>query len=262
MKKKIFQKKARIIQNKKAGEGFFEVTLDAPHISASALPGQFIMVKADNPRWPLLRRPLGIHKARKNTVTLLYQVVGPGTRMLAGARAGENLDILGPLGNGFDQSQARLAKKVVLVAGGMGVAPLLFLAQKLDKKVLVLIGAKDKNHLICEKEFRALGHKTLIATDDGSRGFKGFVTDMLEGMLRSGGAGCQAIYACGPGPMLEKVAQISARCKAPAQVSLERHMACGFGACLGCAVDTVDGKKRVCKDGPVFFANQIIWGKE
>jgi dihydroorotate dehydrogenase electron transfer subunit len=150
----------------------------------------------------------------------------------------------------------------------MGVAPLFSLAEKIKShkvtksqshKVLVLIGAKTKKQILCENEFKKLGCSVKIATDDGSRGFKGYVSDLLKKFFST--ANCQplAIYACGPGPMLKEVAAVAKKYNIPAQVSLEEHMACGIGACLGCVVNTQDGFKRACKEGPVFNAGQLIW---
>jgi dihydroorotate dehydrogenase electron transfer subunit len=196
---------------------------------------------------------------------MLYEVVGPGTRLLAQRKTGEYLDIIGPLGNGFAVSGLRLA---VIVAGGMGVAPLLFLAKKLSgykvqgtrRKSVVLIGAKSKKQIICADEFRKLGCNVKIATDDGSSGFKGKVTELLKNILP---ATCHlslaTIYACGPRPMLRVISRLSREYQIPAQISLEEHLACGIGACLGCALKTKAGYQRVCQEGPVFDARQIIW---
>jgi dihydroorotate dehydrogenase electron transfer subunit len=153
------------------------------------------------------------------------------------------------------------------VAGGMGVAPLIFLAEKLAKsqvtshksQVIVLIGAKTKGQIICEKEFKELGCEVKIATDDGSRGFKGNITDLFRNLVSSVEYRVSSIYACGPRPMLKEISWISKKYKMPAQISLEEHMACGIGACLGCVVNTKEGFKRVCKEGPVFKADEIVW---
>jgi dihydroorotate dehydrogenase electron transfer subunit len=149
----------------------------------------------------------------------------------------------------------------------MGVAPLFFLAEKLTKHAtcdmrlatLVLIGAKTKGQILCEKEFKRLGYDVKISTDDGSGGFKGKVTELLKKELSAVSYQLSAIYACGPRPMLQEISRISQKYKIPAQISLEEHMACGVGACLGCVVNTIDGYKRVCKEGPVFEADEIIW---
>jgi dihydroorotate dehydrogenase electron transfer subunit len=182
---------------------------------------------------------------------------------LSRRKPGDILDIIGPLGNGFSLKKGR----AIIVAGGVGVAPLVFLAEKLislrakssELRAEVLIGAKTKNHILCEKEFKDLGLNVTIATDDGSRGFKGRVTEALDYLLRAKSRELPTIYACGPAPMLKAVSAIAKKHKIPAQLSLEAHMACGIGACLGCVVKTTQGFKRVCKEGPVFGSQELIW---
>jgi dihydroorotate dehydrogenase electron transfer subunit len=222
---------------------------------------------------PLLRRPFSIHKAdgKQGRIEILYEVVGEGSAALSQRKAGEVLDIIGPLGRGFalNTPSENSGKDIVLVAGGMGVAPLFFLAQKLQEslakkknrsRICVLIGAKTSNHILCASELRRLGGHVSIATDDGSLGFRGKVTALLRRILDTRGCGVSNIYACGPHPMLSALSKLAHIYAIPAQVSLEAHMACGFGACLGCAVATIDGYKRVCKEGPVFNAEEIVWG--
>lgn len=253
-----------IISNQKAGYNYFEIIIDAPEIVKKAQPGQFVMVKTADSSDPLLRRPLGVHKAQGKRITLLYEIIGKGTRLLSQKKPGEKLDVIGPLGNGFDLRTTHDARRTtILVAGGMGVAPLVFLAQKLIKqKPLVLLGAKTKNHILCAREFKKFGCQVKITTDDGSAGFKGRVTDLLKSILTNQRAYKPTnlrIYACGPRPMLKEVSNISKEYNILAQISLEEHMACGIGACLGCVVETRAGYKRVCKEGPVFDAEKIIW---
>jgi dihydroorotate dehydrogenase electron transfer subunit len=245
----------KITGNKKVGQQYYKMSLHAPDIARHAKPGQFVSVKLDDSVDPLLRRPLGIHDASGSTIELLYAVVGKGTKILSQKRTGDLLDIIGPLGNGFDISPAR-GNSPVLIAGGMGVAPLYFLAKKLkNRDPLVLVGARSKNELICVKEFRALGVRVRISTDDGTAGEKGYVTDLLKSIDCCRGI----IYACGPEPMLKEISEITYQTKLSAQLSLEEHMSCGFGACLGCVVKTSGGYKRVCKEGPVFDARSILW---
>jgi len=252
---KTLQLKFKIISNLPVGGKYFKLTLDAGKIAQRAIPGQFIMLKVSDGLSPLLRRPLGVHRVNKNKVELLYEVIGPGTKILMQKKPGEYLDIIGPLGNGFT-----LKQRPVLIAGGMGVAPLVFLAGKLSRqKPLVLIGAKTKNHILCVKEFKKFSCAVKIATDDGSLGFKGRVTDLFRDYLSTINHRTLTIYACGPKPMLREVAAISQKYSVPAQISLEAHMSCGFGACMGCAVETKAGQKRVCQDGPVFDSQEVIW---
>ena len=274
------QIKAKLLFNKRLKGNYFHLMLLAPKIAKYAEPGQFVNVKVSNTDEPLLRRPFSIHRVNgANNIEILYEVVGKGTEMLSRRRPGEYLDIVGPLGKGFNYRLPITDYRLpILVAGGMGVAPLMFLAEKLItynlELITVLIGAKNKSQIICADEFKKLGCTVKISTEDGSRGFRGKVTDLLSKILpkaishKPEGNGLPsdrqsqkplAIYACGPSSMLKAISQLSRRYKIPAQISLEEHMACGIGACLGCAVKIRAGYRRVCKDGPVFNAEEIIW---
>ena len=264
----MFQLKAKLLYNKRVRGSCFCSIIDAPKIAKKAYPGQFMNVKISQDPDPLLRRPLSIHGVRGSSIKILYEVVGPATQVFSQKKAGEYLDIIGPLGNGFSYQLSAISRHYsILVAGGMGVAPLVFLAEKIKKgKILVLIGAKTKGQILCEKDFRDLGCEVKIATDDGTKGFKGYVSGLLEKILRNyettpayrtGRKQQTTIYACGPRPMLKEINRISRKYKIAAQISLEEHMACGFGACLGCVVNTKEGFRRVCKEGPVFKADEI-----
>ena len=256
------QIKAELIYNKKITQQYFHLAFRASAVAREAQPGQFLSLKITDGDELLLRRPFSIHRLNNSCIEVLYAVVGKATEALAQKKAGEYLDVIGPLGNGFTLLPITYHLPPILVAGGMGVAPLMFLAEKLrdaQRKTLVLIGAKTKSHILCEKEFQKLGCDVKIATDDGSRGFKGKVTGLLKDLLSTVGYRQSAIYACGPRPMLKEISRISKKGKIPAQISLEEHMACGIGACLGCAVKTKEGFQRVCKDGPVFDAQEIVW---
>jgi dihydroorotate dehydrogenase electron transfer subunit len=260
---------ARIISNKKIKGKYFKCVLNAPRIAKESFPGQFIDIRLTRDLQPLLRRPFSISKVDNINIEILYEVRGEGTKIFSKKKSGEYLDIIGPLGNGFDfQSLVNRQQSPVLVAGGMGVAPLLFLAEKLkshkvaksqSRKLTVLIGAKTKSQILCENDFKKLGYSVKIATDDGSGGFKGKVTELLRNELSTMNQELTTIYACGPRPMLKAISKISREYKISAQISLEEHMACGIGACLGCVVNTKGGFKRVCKEGPVFKADEIIW---
>jgi dihydroorotate dehydrogenase electron transfer subunit len=301
---KIFQLKAKLIYNKRVSGRYLHLAVAAPRIASLAKPGQFVEAKVSDGLEPFLRRPFGIHSVKGGKVEILYKVIGGGTEILSQRKPGEFLDIIGPLGNGFNYKSPCLplgrqghkdTRTPVLVAGGMGVAPLFFLAERLIKRntqslprrqagairnTLILIGAKTKKEILCEKEFQNLGCGVKISTDDGSKGFKGKVTDLLEKVLdtsyklqatnrmpvacgvpacRTGRRPEATVYACGPKPMLKEIARVSKKYNIPAQISLEEHMACGIGACLGCVVNTKNGYQRVCKEGPVFNADEIIW---
>lgn len=252
---RIYQGQVKITSNKRIGQQYYKVSLRAPDIARIVKPGQFINVKLNDSIDPLLRRPFSIHDAYGSTIELLYAVVGKGSKILSQKKTGDSLDVIGPLGNGFDVSPVSGALPI-LVAGGMGVAPLYFLAKRLKHKdPLVLIGARNKKELVCVKELKKLRVRVHISTDNGSMGEKGYVTDLLKSMGRRR----VIIYACGPKPMLKEISAITYQTKIAAQVSLEEHMSCGFGACLGCVVKTTDGYKRVCKEGPVFDARKVVW---
>jgi dihydroorotate dehydrogenase electron transfer subunit len=259
----MYQLRAKVLVNKKVKGNYWRCVFYAPRIARDASAGQFVNVKVGQGLVPLLRRPFSICRVNKGKVEILYEVLGEGTRVLAQRRVGEELDVIGPLGKGF--SASRRARRI-LVAGGMGIAPLLFLAESFRSDDLsnttILIGAKTKRQILCEKEFKGLGLQVRIATDDGSRGFKGKVTDLLEKALGNNAIDASeaiALYACGPRPMLKEVSRISCAYNIATEVSLEEHMACGIGACLGCVAKTKTGYQRVCKEGPVFNAKEIIW---
>jgi len=252
--------KATIISNKKAARGRFKMRLASLAMAKAALPGQFVMIKCTKGLLPFLRRPLAFHAIGRGTFDVLYEVVGKGTEALSKKKRGEKLDVIGPLGNGFRVCGNR---KAIIVAGGIGVAPMPALAKALikdGKSVTAVLGAKTKSHLVCDKELRALGAKVKISTDDGSKGHKGFATDLLRGFLKDAKAARQTtIYACGPKAMLRETAKIARAAKTACNVSLEEKMACGAGVCMGCAVKTKSGYKMACKEGPVFKADEIIW---
>ena len=270
----IIQGKFKIVSNKKVGREYFKMVVRAPRIAREAQPGQFVHLRCLNSAQPLLRRPLSFHRFDKHNLELLYKVIGQGTNLLAKQQKGDKIDILGPLGNGFQLSAFSSQLSAILVAGGMGVAPLLSLAEALVKRkgkrnIALLVGAQTKSAILGEKDFRRLGLKMQIATDDGSRGHKGVVTDLLNNYLNLSSACARkginsqlsTIYACGPRPMLKAVAGIARKNKLTAYASLEENMACGVGACLGCAIRTKSGYQRVCKEGPVFNLAEIKWGK-
>ncbi len=259
------QSLVKIIRNQRIASGYFKITLSAPAIAKAALPGQFININVRDGYDPLLRRPLSMHRVLdKRNIELLFEVVGKGTNVLSRKKPGQLLDVVGPLGKGFDL-KIRSTSDIILVAGGMGVAPLIFLADELKKiknpkaKIIVMLGAQTKNKILCEKEFKQIGCDVEISSDDGSRGYRGFIARLLNENLHKRDCMPAAIFACGPHLMLKEISRISKRYNIPTQISLEEHMACGIGACFGCAVATIDGYRRVCKDGPVFNVGDIIF---
>lgn len=252
--------KVKIISNQRLTGNFWYLEFESSFIAQQGQPGQFVNIKVSSQDEPLLRRPLSIHQVAGKKVGVFYEVLGQGTQILSTRKPGELLELIGPLGNGFDCRVGKKAKKGthILIAGGMGVAPLAFLAKKLKlTRPLVLIGARNKSGLLCLPEFKALGCEIKIATDDGSSGLKGQVTDLLKIVLAQNAN--VKIFSCGPHLMLKAVGQLANEYKINAQLSLEAHMACGIGACLGCVVATKSGYQTVCKDGPVFFSQELVW---
>ncbi|MFA4906380.1 MAG: dihydroorotate dehydrogenase electron transfer subunit [Candidatus Margulisiibacteriota bacterium] len=258
------QQNCRVLDHQNLNSTYFKLTLASDYISSHGRPGQFVEVRVSNDTDPLLRRPISLHRTdpAKKTFELLYEIVGQGTEMLSKVKIGEELSILGPLGSGFKLDQ----KIALLVAGGMGIAPLRFLAEQAirqTKAVYVFIGAKTHEQVIGEDDFRQMGCQVIVATEDGSVGSKGLITDLLihfiDTQLSALDAPRSTIYSCGPHAMLKVIAEIAQQKKIEAQVSLEAWMACGLGACKGCAIETNNGYKMVCEDGPVFDCKEIIW---
>jgi dihydroorotate dehydrogenase electron transfer subunit len=250
------QVKARIKSNSGLMPGTRLVWLDAPEIAKSAKAGQFVMVRCAEDHDPLLRRPLSIHKVdRTGGVALLFEVVGRGTLWLSERAPGDLVDLVGPLGNGF--SVHRDAKSLLLVAGGIGIAPLAFLAQeasRLDKRVTMLQGAQVAT-LLCPRDDVPECSVVVGSTDDGSSGMKGLVTSLIDEYIGQ----ADQVFACGPAAMYRTMAELECLKGKPVQVSLEERMACGVGACYGCTVRTSNGLKQVCHDGPVFELSEVVW---
>ncbi len=264
---------AKITENSRVGPGFYKICIKSAYLSRNSRPGQFIEVLCSDGSEVFLRRPLGVHKITRVGIEMLYEVAGKGTELLSHKKKGGTLDVIGPLGNGFSiDHRPKIAdqRPIVLVAGGIGVAPLVALAEKIvhGKEIIVLIGACKKAHILCDNDFRKIGAKVMVATEDGSMGRKGLITEALDDLLWSADCGPSTIYACGPTGMLRAVSSIASKYDIPCQVSLEEKMACGVGVCLGCPVkiktqypkpNTQYEYKVVCKDGPVFDSKEILW---
>ena len=243
MKREIFMIEA----NKKIAKDVYEMTLfgDTSEISA---PGQFVNILIDG---LFLRRPISICDCDGESLKLIYKNVGEGTNKLTQYGHGKYLDLLLPLGNGYDISKG---ENSVVIGGGVGVPPMYMLCKSLlrdGKTPVVILGFNTKADVFYEDEFKKLGVKTIVATADGSYGKKGFVTDALEGVKAY-----SYFYACGPEPMLKALCD---KTKTSGQLSFEERMGCGFGACMGCSCKTKYGAKRICKDGPVLEKEEIIW---
>ena len=254
-----------IVSNLQISQTIFSLTAKSEYIAKSAVPGQFLNILVSNNLDPLLRRPISISNVnqKEKTFTIVYDVRGKGTFLLAKKRAGESLSVIGPLGQSFPVNKKDRIS--VLVGGGIGSPPLLFLANKLKfakQETFVLIGGKSRKNIILAEEFEKLGSKIFISTEDGSIGSKGFVSHLLQTLildLKSLGQKIDTAYACGPTPMLEAVSEIAKESNIKTYLSLEAFMGCAIGACKGCAVHTTSGYKMVCSDGPVFNAKDIVW---
>jgi len=259
----MLDKDTEIAFNIQVAAGTYLMGLEAPEIVAAASPGQFVMIRAGSAMEPLLRRPFSIGGTLRGSLLLiLYKVVGRGTALMAEVKKGERLAVLGPLGRGF--SRPRPGKQPVLAAGGIGIAPLIFLAQSLSQsRPLFLAGYRREDEKIPFDPFGLTDENLQIATDDGSAGHHGFVTDLLETHISRTKQASAIVYACGPAAMLKKVAALTIASQTPCQMSLEAQMACGLGACQGCAVKASIPDRLtyylVCKDGPIFPALAIDW---
>ncbi len=242
MKQSYFE----ILSNTPLTENVFKMVLKGD-VSQITAPGQFVNIKLEG---LYLRRPISVCDVDGDTLTIIYKVVGKGTKQMSQMQEGR-LDVLTGLGNGYDLSVA--GEKPVLLGGGVGVPPMYLLAKKLiaqGKQVNVVLGFNTKNEVFYEEEFKALGAEVTVTTVDGSYGLKGFVTDALQNMEYS------YFYTCGPEPMLKAVYKASTT---SGQMSFEKRMGCGFGACMGCSCKTITGYKRICKEGPVMRKEEILW---
>ncbi len=254
----MIQEHAPIAAVKEIASNIFQLSFLSSSISRSALPGQFVNVKAEESVVPLLRRPFSIFSVEGETVSIIFNVVGLGTKLLSQKRAGETLDVLGPLGKGVFPFNDEKFDTALLVAGGLGVAAFPFLNSRLhaSKKVISFLGARTSSFVV--RKGLANIH---VATDDGSEGFRGTVVDMLKNFMDENTILHPRIYSCGPMPMMRTLAKYSREKNVPCYAALECEMACGIGLCQGCPVEAAgDGRKYklVCKDGPVFDIREIL----
>lgn len=243
MRESIF----RIIDNAPLTKTVYKMKL-AGDVSDITVPGQFVNIKLDG---LYLRRPISVCDCEDGVLTLIYKVVGKGTEQMSEMTAGEELNVLTGLGNGYNTALS--GEHPLLMGGGVGVPPLYMLCKKLiaeGKKVSVVLGFNTKEEIFCEEDFKNLGAEVFVATADGSYGTKGFVTDAIKDINYT------YFYTCGPEPMLKAVFKST---DTSGQFSFEERMGCGFGACMGCSCKTVTGYKRICKDGPVLEKEEILW---
>lgn len=236
----------KITENIRLTENVYKMRMEGD-VSDITAPGQFINIKLDG---KFLRRPISVCDCAENTVTVIYKVVGNGTKQLSEMQTGEGLDILTGLGNGYDMQPS--GDNPLLIGGGVGIPPLYMLAKQLreqGKNVSIVMGFNTENEIFYENEFSELGCDVRITTVDGSFGIKGFVTDAFP-------ADYSYFYTCGPEAMLKAVSKSAVT---SGQLSFEERMGCGFGACMGCSCKTISGYKRICKDGPVMKKEEILW---
>lgn len=269
----MYDEVVTILENKKINEEYYKLIFSSPRLSKKVLPGQFVNVQIEGHENLLLRRPFSYYRISGNRIEVLYEILGRGTGLLAQKRKGHELKVLGPLGRPFSQNIN--GKKRILVAGGVGVPPLVYLAEMMSTPLLssprhsggrnkvggdfiLLIGCKSKKEVLPKKELAKVKGQVLYATDDGSYGKKGYVTVLLHDLLKCEDPKSLFIQTCGPTAMMSAVMKIAREFGAEGEASVEERMACGVGACLGCVVETHDGFKTSCVEGPVFSFSELM----
>ena len=253
--------KCKVLEHADIGSGYRYIVFEAPEIASAAEPGQFVHVRVPALEASALRRPFSIFNAEDGRLELLYKTVGRGTAALNAVKPGDEVSVMGPLGHGFPTD---CSGEPLLVGGGFGVAPLYFLARFMKGRGLapkLFVGGRTKSDLLALDRFEALGVQVFPATNDGSAGAKGLVTDPLDDeLIRLRGTGRPfELFACGPDPMLKAVALRATGTKSKGWISMDRHMVCGVGACYACIQKTVRGNSRCCIEGPVFAAADLVW---
>ena len=269
----MIDERTKVVEHTEIGTGYRYLVLEAPQMAGALQPGQFVHVRVPALEKSALRRPFSVFDAEDGKVTLLYKTVGRGTAALNAVKPGDEIAVMGPLGHGFPQKCAGVP---LLVGGGYGVAPLHFLAKRMVKSrasltsgkdsasplsVKLFIGGRTAADLLAIDKFKALGIEVFMATNDGSAGVKGLVTDPLDDELakmRERGEKFE-LFACGPDPMLKAVAMRATGTGSRGWISMDRHMVCGVGACYACIQKTVRGNSRCCVEGPVFAAEDLVW---
>lgn len=243
-----------LTKKEKLSEQVYDFTVFCPEMAEKTQPGQFLHILCGGDAY--LRRPISVCEViDKKSIRFIFRVIGKGTDALSEKNVGDKLDILGPLGNGFRVNGGE--GRVLLVGGGIGIFPLLELAKKFGKRASVLLGFKTEAEVMLTDEFAKYAENVFVATDDGSCGYKGLVTDLLKNIASSNDV--SGIYICGPTPMMRAAAAVAGEHGIYAEVSLEERMGCGVGACVTCACTIAGQRKRVCKDGPVFIASEVEW---
>lgn len=261
----LYNETVQVLSNEKVGPRLYLLTVASPRIASDLEPGQFVHMKVPRMEAHILRRPFSVYACdrERGTLDILYQVVGFGTDHMTSLLPGEECELIGPVGAVWNPP---LQGRCLLVGGGVGAAPLFMLCEKLvasEASVDVVLGAQTNDALVCRSRYaQLLGEEPRCATDDGSYGRAGFCTSLVEEALEeadAAGARYDYVAVCGPEPLMKIVAGIAATYGVRCEVSMEKRMACGIGACLSCVVDTTEGKKRACVDGPVFDARKVVW---
>jgi dihydroorotate dehydrogenase electron transfer subunit len=252
---------SEVIENKEVAEGIFRLALYSKDCPERITPGQFVMIRTSSDLDPLLRRAFSIHDHRDSTLKILYKVVGRGTDWMSRRHEGERVDLVGPLGRGFHIPGE--VKQAWLVAGGIGVAPFQLLSRTLDAmkvETALFYGTRTAKEMAELRELPGTGRGVYLATEDGSRGAKGRILEVFREEIRKVHPDTSyRVYACGPDPMLAELAQLCQEVGVICEASLETWMACGIGTCMGCVTQTRHGYQRVCREGPVFKTDEIIW---
>lgn len=257
----ILEEKGKVLANRQLTERLWLVDIEVASLGSQLEPGQFVHLQIPGMEGHILRRPFSVFYTSEGgrVITILYQVVGFGSKRLSALEPGTQVSLMGPIGHGWHAPAG--VEHALLVAGGVGGAPLFLHAKELVEQgvdVEVVLGAQNADALVVEPRYtELLGHEPLIATDDGSRGHAGFCTDLVSKRIAE--KSFDYVACCGPEPMMRIVSGITLEAGVPTFVSLEKRMACGIGACLSCIVETKQGRKRSCVDGPIFDASEVIW---
>lgn len=255
----MHDERVEILENKKINSEYQKLVFSSAKLAKNVKPGQFLNVRIENSFDPFWRRPFSYFRVKGSRIEILYEVLGRGTHILASKRSGDEIKILGPLGNGFSQNIGE--RKRILVAGGIGVPPLVFLAEKLklnSKSAVLLVGCGNKSEVLPKRELSKVSCEIRYATDDGSYGKKGFVTALLETELKKDDPEAMFLQTCGPIRMMAEVLKLANRYGVKGEMSIDEKMGCGIGTCLGCVVETKNGFKTSCKEGPVFSFDELM----
>ena len=267
----IYQADSTVLVNQKIGEGCFKLNLSCPPIAQESRPGHFIHIQVNPYYFPLLRRAFSIYDTDgKDTIQVVFKVVGSGTYLLSQKQPGDQMDLLGPLGNNFAELESD--EIGIMLAGGLGIVPVYFYAKELIKsnagsRIYFLYGAKNRSELYCRNDTDRLKIRLFYSTDDGSFGFKGYLTQLLEEVIAKEKLPVSKIkiYACGPESMLARLSDYAVSNNLFCELSLEVGMPCGMGTCMGCVVKCQPDKnqgvsyKRVCREGPIFKAGEVVF---